>query len=171
MRRVHPIISTKSFLGDDAAVLARDEQRGTGIATPPSTRVDGVEGTRHKILISTQVMTPEGYNRVALVSEAEGGRAATTAYAWQPPGTPRCSNSSQRPEEHIGLRVHLASIGHPPLGGKPPTAGGRDTALPAAAARLRAPRHQATRVVRAVAPFGRDGRPSAEVTKRAVLRT
>ena len=36
---------TKSFLGDDAAVLARSsERRGTGIATPSSRRrVDGLE--------------------------------------------------------------------------------------------------------------------------------
>jgi hypothetical protein len=35
---------TKSFLGDDAAVLGSVERRGTGIATPSSRRrVDGVE--------------------------------------------------------------------------------------------------------------------------------
>ena len=62
-------------------------------------------------------MTPEGYNRIALLSEAEGGRAATTAYrVLATAGDSSLLELEPRTGRAHQLRVHLASIGHPLLG-------------------------------------------------------
>ena len=64
-----------------------------------------------------KIMTPEGYNRVALVSEAEGGRAATTAYrVLDTAGDSSLLELEPKTGRAHQLRVHLASIGHPLLG-------------------------------------------------------
>ena len=64
-----------------------------------------------------KILTPEGYNRVALVSEAEGGRAATTAYrVLDTAGDSSLLELAPRTGRAHQLRVHLASIGHPLLG-------------------------------------------------------
>ena len=64
-----------------------------------------------------KILTPEGYNRVALVSEAEGGRAATTAYrVLDTAGDSSLLELAPRTGRAHQLRVHLSSIGHPLLG-------------------------------------------------------
>ena len=64
-----------------------------------------------------KILTPEGYNRVALVSEAEGGRAATTAYrVLDTAGDSSLLELEPKTGRAHQLRVHLASIGHPLLG-------------------------------------------------------
>ena len=64
-----------------------------------------------------KIMTPEGYNRVALLSEAEGGRAATTAYrVLETAGDSSLLELEPKTGRAHQLRVHLASIGHPLLG-------------------------------------------------------
>ena len=118
-----------------------------------------------------KVMTAEGHNRVALVSEAAGGRAATTAY--------RVLDTA----EHSAL-LELAprtgertSAARPPRVDRPPVArrraprrrGARAFVFAQRAARLRAPRHQSTRGVRKPRAVRRDGRPSAEVMRVLVV--
>ena len=64
-----------------------------------------------------KILMPEGYNRVALVSEAEGGRAATTAYrVLDTAGDSSLLELAPKTGRAHQLRVHLASIGHPLLG-------------------------------------------------------
>ena len=64
-----------------------------------------------------KILTPEGYNRVALLSEAEGGRAATTAYrVLETAGDSSLLELEPKTGRAHQLRVHLASIGHPLLG-------------------------------------------------------
>ena len=64
-----------------------------------------------------KILTPEGYNRIALLSEAEGGRAATTAYrVLDTAGDSSLLELEPKTGRAHQLRVHLASIGHPLLG-------------------------------------------------------